>query len=197
MDLLRVLQERRFFRVGGSTELEVDVRVIAATHRDLQQSVHDGTFRDDLFYRLNVVSIQIPTLHERREDIPLLTRHFIERFAPELKKPVADISDGALKMLMDHNWPGNVRELENAIERAMVTSRSTVLTEEDFQFLVNNHNGKKDWVIPQNVTLDEVEKQVIVETLQRMNGNIKETAAALGIDRSTLYDRIKRYNLPR
>jgi DNA-binding NtrC family response regulator len=197
LDLLRVLQERKFFRVGGSSEIEVDVRVIAATHRDLQQSVHDGTFRDDLFYRLNVVSIQLPTLHDRREDIPLLTRHFIERFAPELRKPISDISDGALKILMDHNWPGNVRELENAVERAMVTCRATILTEEDFQFLLNNHNKKEEWVIPANVTLDEVEKHVITETLQRMHGNIKETATTLGIDRSTLYDRIKRYNLPR
>lgn len=197
IDLLRVLQERKFFRVGGTSEIEVDVRVIAATHRDLQQSVHDGTFRDDLFYRLNVISIQIPSLHERKEDIPLLTHHFIERFAPELRKPVSDISEGAMKILIDYNWPGNVRELENAIERAMVTCRSTILSEEDFQFLLNNHNSKKELVIPPNITLDEVEKQVIVETLRRMNGNIKETALALGIDRSTLYDRIKRYNLPR
>ncbi len=196
-DLLRVLQERKFFRVGGTSEIEVDVRVIAATHRDIQQAVHDGTFRDDLFYRLNVVSIQLPTLHERREDIPLLTRHFIERFAPELRKQVSDISDEALKILMDHKWPGNVRELENAIERAMVTCRATILTEEDFQFLLNNHNGKEEWSIPANVTLDEVEKHVIADTLRRMQGNIKETATVLGIDRSTLYDRLKRYNLTR
>jgi transcriptional regulator with PAS, ATPase and Fis domain len=197
IDLLRVLQERKFYRVGGNEEIEVDVRVIAATHRNLQQSVLDGTFRDDLFYRLNVISIQIPTLHERKEDIPLLARHFIEQLAPELRKPAADISEGALKLLMDYNWPGNVRELENAIERALVTCRSGILTEEDFQFLLNNHNGKRELVIPPDITLDELEKRVIADTLQRMNGNIKESAMTLGIDRSTLYDRIKRYNLPR
>jgi DNA-binding NtrC family response regulator len=197
MDLLRVLQERRFYRVGGTEEIEVDVRVIAASARDLQQAVQEGNFRDDLFYRLNVITIQLPPLRERREDIPLLTKHFIERLAPELRKPVVDVGEGALKVLMDYDWLGNVRELENAIERAMATCRNTFLSEEDFHFLPRNNSGIQDWQVPTTLTLNDVEKQVIAATLQRMHGNIKETAAILGIDRSTLYDRIKKYNLPR
>ena len=125
VDLLRVLQERSFYRVGGSEEVRVDVRVIAATHVNLQQAVAEGKFRDDLFYRLNVIEIRIPPLRERREDIPLLAHHFLERLSHELGKDVGEISEGALKLLMDYNWPGNVRELENAVERAMVTCRGS------------------------------------------------------------------------
>ncbi|MBI3111571.1 MAG: sigma-54-dependent Fis family transcriptional regulator [Ignavibacteriales bacterium] len=197
MDLLRVLQERKFYRVGGTQELEVDVRVIAATHRDLLQAVQEGRFRDDLYYRLNVITIHLPSLRDRREDIPLLARHFIERLSHELSRTVADISEGGLKLLMDYDWPGNVRELENALERAIVTCRSSILSEEDFQFLGKPKNGKKEWSVPGNVTLDELEKQVIAATIERTHGNIKEAAAILGIDRSTLYDRIKRYSIPR
>ncbi|MGB7623212.1 MAG: sigma-54 dependent transcriptional regulator [Terriglobia bacterium] len=197
MDLLRVLQERCFYRVGGSEEIKVDVRVIAATNVALQQAVLDAKFRDDLFYRLNVINIQIPPLRERREDIPLLARSFVERLAHELGKDVGDISEGSLKLLLDHNWPGNVRELENAVERAIVTCRGRVLTEEDFTFLTQNGGEKRGWSIPANVTLQELEKEVIVATIQRTHGNIKEAAAALGIDRSTLYERIKKFEIQR
>jgi DNA-binding NtrC family response regulator len=197
MDLLRVLQERCFYRVGGSEEIKVDVRVIAATNVDLQQAVLDAKFRDDLFYRLNVINIRIPPLRERREDIPLLARSFVERLAHELGKDVGDISEGSLKLLLDHNWPGNVRELENAVERAIVTCRGRVLTEEDFTFLTQNGGEKRGWSIPANLTLQELEKEVIVATIQRTHGNIKEAAAALGIDRSTLYERIKKFEIQR
>jgi DNA-binding NtrC family response regulator len=197
MDLLRVLQERCFYRVGGSEEIKVDVRVIAATNVDLQQAVQEGKFRDDLFYRLNVINIRIPPLRERREDIPLLARSFVERIAHELRKEVGDISEGSLKLLLDYNWPGNVRELENAVERAIVTCRGRVLTEEDFTFLNRNGEEKRGWTIPANLTLQELEKEVIAVTIQRTHGNIKEAAAALGIDRSTLYERIKKYEIPR
>ena len=118
VDLLRVLQERCFYRVGGSEEVRVDVRVIAATHVNLQVAVSEGKFRDDLFYRLNVIEIRIPPPRERREDVPLLARHFMERLSHELGKDIGEISEGALKILIDYNWPGNVRELENAVERA-------------------------------------------------------------------------------
>ena len=196
VDLLRVLQERCFYRVGGQEEVRVDVRVIAATHVNLQQAVADGKFRDDLFYRLNVIEVRIPPLRERREDIPLLARHFLERLAHELGKDVEDISEGGLRALMDYHWPGNVRELENAIERAMVTCRGRVLQEEDFAFL--NHNGpQKAWTVPPGMTLQEMEKMAIVATLQRTSGNIKESASLLGIDRSTLYEKIKKYEIPR
>ena len=196
VDLLRVLQERSFYRVGGSEEVRVDVRVIAATHVNLQEAVADGRFRDDLFYRLNVIEIRIPPLRDRREDIPLLARHFLERLSHELGKEIGDISESGLRVLMDHNWPGNVRELENAIERAMVTCRGRILTDEDFAFLA--HNGAaRSWTIPAGATLQEMEKQLIVATLQRTDGNIKESASILGIDRSTLYEKIKKYEIPR
>ncbi len=196
VDLLRVLQERCFYRVGGSEEVRVDVRVIAATHVNLQEAVAAGRFRDDLYYRLNVIEIRIPPLRERREDIPLLASHFLERLSHELGKDIGDISEGALKVLMDHNWPGNVRELENAIERAMVTCRASILTEDDFTFLAQNGTPRA-WSIPAGATLQEMEKQLIIATLERAGGNIKESAAALGIDRSTLYEKIKRYDIPR
>ena len=197
VDLLRVLQDRTFYRVGGSEEVRVDVRVIAASHVNLQQAVAEGKFRDDLFYRLNVIEIRIPPLRERREDIPLLAHHFVERLAHELGKVVTDISEAALRVLMDCDWPGNVRELENAVERAMVTCRGTSLTEEDFSFLAQNGPAGKTWTAPPEMTLQEMEKIMIAATLERTNGNIKESAALLGIDRSTLYEKIKRYEIPR
>src|SRR6202142_3424560 len=197
VDLLRVLQERCFYRVGGSQEVRVDVRVIAATHVNLEQAVADGRFRDDLFYRLNVIEARIPPLRERREDIPLLANHFVERIAHELRKDLAELSDGALKVLLDHEWPGNVRELENAIERAVVTCHGRVLTEEDFAFLGHAVDGRKAWSVPTNLSLQEIEKQAIEATLRRHDGNIKETAATLGIERSTLYEKIKKYAIER
>ena len=197
VDLLRVLQERRFFRLGGAEEIEVDVRVIAATNRDLRQAVQQGTFRDDLFYRLNVITITLPPLRERREDIPLLAREFIDRLAIEVGKEVDDISEGALKLLLDHPWPGNVRELENALERAIVTTRSHVLLAEDFAFIAHEGGQPVGWTPPTDLTLDEVEREVILATLRRTGGNVKEAATILDIDRSTLYDRLRRYGVQR
>jgi DNA-binding NtrC family response regulator len=195
-DLLRVLQARSFYRVGGSDEVRVDARVIAATNVDLRQAVAEGRFREDLFYRLNVIEIRIPPLRERREDVPLLARHFLERLSHELGKDAGDFSDGAMKVLMDHNWPGNVRELENAVERAIVTCHGRVLTEDDFGFLARN-GAMKPWSIPAGMTLQEMERQMIAVTLERTGGNIKEAASQLGIDRSTLYEKVKRYEIPR
>jgi DNA-binding NtrC family response regulator len=195
-DLLRVLQERSFYRVGGSEEVRVDARVIAATHVDLRQAVADGKFREDLFYRLNVIEIRIPPLRERRDDVPLLARHFLERLSHELGKDVGEFSEDVLKLLMDHNWPGNVRELENAVERAIVTCRGRFLTEDDFAFLARN-GAMKPWSIPVGITIQDMEKQLIAATLERTGGNIKEAAATLGIDRSTMYEKIKRYEIPR
>ncbi|HUB83829.1 MAG TPA: sigma-54 dependent transcriptional regulator [Bryobacteraceae bacterium] len=197
VDLLRVLQERSFYRVGGSQEVRVDVRVIAASHVNLQQAVSEGKFREDLYYRLNVIEIRIPPLRERREDVPLLARHFLERLSHELGKDIRDISEGALKLLMDYNWPGNVRELENSIERAIVTCKNHELTEDSFAFLALNGGVGRVWAPPAGMSLQEMEKVLIVSTLQRTNGNIKESAGILGIDRSTLYEKIKRYEIPR
>lgn len=194
-DLLRVLQERSFYRLGGTEEVKVDVRVIAATHHDLQQAVQEGRFRDDLYYRLNVIEVQIPPLRERREDIPLLARHFVDRLAREIGKEVHGLTEGAMKALLDHNWPGNARELENAIERAIVTSRTGTITEDDLTFLAGN-GGVKTAQLP-DVPLADLEKLAIEATLRRTSGNVKEAAQRLGIDRSTLYEKIKKYELAR
>ncbi len=195
VDLLRVLQERAFYRVGGSDEVRVDVRVIAATKVDLREAVQQSRFRDDLYYRLNVIEIDVPPLRNRREDVPLLAEHFLERLTPELRKEISGISEGALRLLMDYSWPGNVRELENSVERAMVTCRGHVLTEDDFAFLSRSGNGHA-WT-PPDASLEEVEKLMIEAALDRKAGNVKEAAVALGIDRSTLYEKIKRYEIRR
>jgi DNA-binding NtrC family response regulator len=194
-DLLRVLQERSFYRVGGSREIPVDVRVIAATRLDLRGAVSDGRFRDDLFYRLNVIEIHIPPLRERREDIPLLVEHFIGRLSPELRKAVSGVNEGAIRLLMDYHWPGNVRELENAVERAIVTSNSRILAEESFAFL--RRNGAVEAIEPPEITLEEMEKRMIASALRRKGGSVRGAATALGIDRSTLYQKLKRYEIQR
>lgn len=196
-DLLRVLQERSFYRLGGLEEIQVDCRVIAATNRNLREAVQDGEFREDLFYRLNVIEIRIPPLRERRDDIPMLAAHFADRLSHELNKPVSGIAEPALRLLMDYDWPGNVRELENAIERALVTAKDRALTADDFQFLQAGMDGRRAWAPPPNLTLQELEKEAIIAAIRRTDGNIKEAAAVLGIDRSTLYDKIKKYEIPR
>jgi DNA-binding NtrC family response regulator len=196
-DLLRVLQERSFFRVGGREEVRVDARVIAATNKDLAEEVRQGRFRDDLYYRLNVIEIVLPPLRERREDIPILVEHLVERIAHETGKEITDISEGALRILLDHEWPGNVRELENAIERAIVTCRGPVLTEAGFEFLQRTAGDSDGWTVPAGTPLADIERRAIVATLERTQGNVKEAAALLGIDRSTLYEKLKRYEIPR
>ena len=197
VELLRVLQERRFFRVGGSEEIEVDVRVVAASNANLAEAVQAGTFRDDLFYRLNVISIHLPPLRERMEDVPLLAKQFVESFGAELGKPLVTLADGALRVLMEHDWPGNVRELENAVERALVTCKGDLLEDHDFAFLRRAAEERADWAVPAHLTLRDMEKHAIESTLQRTRGNIKAAAESLGIDRSTLYDKIRRYGIDR
>jgi DNA-binding NtrC family response regulator len=197
MDLLRVLQERSFFRIGGTEEIPMKARVIAATNRNLQDAVESGEFRDDLFYRLNVINIKIPALRERREDIPLLVDHFLPRLAIETNKPVREISKSALKILMNHDWPGNVRELENALERAIVTAHGEVLEADDFDFLAQALSAGARWAVPPGLSLSEVEKKAIEGALAQTAGNIKQTAESLGVDRSTLYAKIRKYNIPR
>jgi len=192
-DLLRVLQERRFYRVGGTEEVQVDVRIIAATNKNLSQEVQQGHFREDLYYRLNVIEIRLPALRERREDIPLLAEHFVHRISSELGRDVHGISPAALKVLMAYDWPGNVRELENVIERAIVTCRNGMLDEQDFSWLQNGAT-QQVWEIP-DVPLGELERRAIVAALERKHGNVKEASAALGIDRSTLYDKLKQYEI--
>ena len=193
-DLLRVLQERRFYRIGGNQEVEVDVRVIAATNKNLLEEAQQGKFREDLFYRLNVIEIHLPPLRERREDIPLLAEHFVQRISTELGREISGISAAALKVLIAHDWPGNVRELENVIERAIVTCRNGALDEPDFSWLQKSAGAPQNWEVP-DVSLDELERRAIITALERKGGNVKEASVALGIDRSTLYDKLKRYEI--
>jgi DNA-binding NtrC family response regulator len=195
VDLLRVLQDRTFYRLGGAEEVRVDARVVAATHVDLRRAVAEGHFREDLYYRLNVIEIRIPPLRERKEDVPLLAQHFVERLSHELNKDIGGISDSGLKLLMDYSWPGNVRELENAVERAMVTCRNGELSDADFAFLARG--AAVPWSAPVNMNLQDMEKVMVTAAIERADGNIKEAALLLGIDRSTIYEKIKKYEIPR
>jgi transcriptional regulator with PAS, ATPase and Fis domain len=184
-------------RVGGTQVIRTNARIVAATNKDLRQAMQNGTFRDDLYYRLNVINIHLPPLRERREDVPLLAQEFLDRLAHELGREVSGISEEALRLLMDHDWPGNVRELENAIERALVSCKSGVLGAEDFAFLSRTPAAAPGPALPPGLTLQDMEKQYIAATLARLAGNVKAAAEALGIDRSTLYEKIKRYEIPR
>jgi DNA-binding NtrC family response regulator len=192
LTLLRVLEEKEFTRVGGTKPIKVDVRIIAATNRDLQKAVQEGRFRDDLYYRLNVITIQLPPLRERKEDIPLLVQHFIEKFNLQIGKKVERISDEALRILMQYDWPGNVRELENTIERAMVITKGKVITPEDIEI----PGLQKSFLPPESEkTLEAVERAHILRVLNETDWNIQRSAQILGIDRTTLYNKIKKYNL--
>ena len=195
LNLLRVLQEKEFTRVGGTKPIRVDVRIIAATNRDLKKAVEEGKFRDDLYYRLNVISIQIPPLRERKEDIPLLVHRFIEKFNIELGKRVEKISEEALKTLMKYDWPGNVRELENVIERAMVITKGTLIKPEDIQ--ISAEPSKEIRVEGEDRSLRAVERAHIQRVLEENDWNIQRSAQILGIDRVTLYKKIKKYGLKR
>ncbi|WP_027369709.1 sigma-54-dependent transcriptional regulator [Desulfovermiculus halophilus] len=190
IDLLRVLEERKFYRVGGTQPIEADFRVIAATNKDLEQAVRDGSFRQDLYYRLKVISIQIPPLRKRKEDIPLLADHFRLRFAQETNKEIGSISREALDEMMLYDWPGNIRELENAIERAVVVGKSRSIQPQDLPIFSSAQSRG-----PQDLSLREMEKEHIASILEQTNWNIKKSAEILGIDRSTLYHKLKRYGL--
>ncbi len=190
IDLLRVLEEKKFYRVGGEQPIEMDCRILSATNRELGQAIQEGTFRQDLFYRLNVITIHVPPLRERKEDIPLLANHFLRRFAKEINKPVDNISREALDEMMLYDWPGNVRELENAIERAVVVGKGRTIQAGSLPFY-----QEKPSYVPKDGSLKEVEKAHIIEVLEDTSWNITKAAATLGIDRVTLYNRIKKYGL--
>jgi len=195
LDLLRVLQERSFFRVGGTDEIRVDVRIIAATNRDLEEEVRSGNFREDLFYRLNVVTIPLPPLRERKEDIPILARHFVRRLAGQMGVKATDIAEKALDLLIDWDWPGNIRELENAIERALATCTRDSLCVECFDFLKRDALSRS--TLPTDLSFSELEKRMIPAVLERTRGNVAEAARSLGIDRSTLYEKMRKYGIER
>ena len=198
--ILRVLQDRRFMHLGGISEIQVDVRIIAATNIDLRQAVRDGQFREDLFYRLNVISVDLPPLRSRREDIPLLVNHFLEFYAKENDLPPRKLSADALRALVDYDWPGNVRELENSIERGVVLSNGPVIgsdllpghiTGRSFQDALLEHNPNASLFD----ILEDIERRIIGEKLDRCNGNQTDAAEQFHIPLSTLNQKIKRLNI--
>jgi DNA-binding NtrC family response regulator len=193
--ILRVLQEKSFERVGGEETLEVDVRIISATNKELKAEIEKGTFREDLFYRLNVVNIHIPPLRERKEDIPLLVSSFIREFAQENEKPVEGIDPKARAALYKYSWPGNVRELRNCIESAVVLSKGNIITVDDLPPTINTDNEQDYIRVPVGSTLAEAEQEIIRSTLNYNNGNKSKTAEALGIGRKTLHRKIADYHL--
>jgi len=197
--LLRVLQEHQFERVGGTEKIEVDVRIIAATNKDLEQKIKDGTFREDLYYRLNVVSIKIPPLRERREDILPMIENFIDKYCKENKKDKLEISKEAADVLMKYNYPGNVRELENIVERAVVLTRVKVITLNDLP--MNIKGFKEEKTLPAfgegNLTeqVEALEKQLIFDALQESGGNQTKAGKLLGLTERNLRYKLKKYNI--
>ena len=194
--LLRVLQEREITRVGGAEVIAVNVRVIAASNKDLKKEMEQKRFREDLFYRLNVVALHVPALSERREDIPLLAQHFLEMFAAKNKKNIKGFTPQAMEKLIKYAWPGNVRELMNAVERAVVLSRSEYIDADELALLMadsSNVLGSDKFSLPENMPLDEVEKRSILEAINSCGGNKSEAARRLGITRKTLRKKLDKY----
>ena len=196
VDLLRVLQEKVIYRLGSTEPVKIDVRIISATNRNLEEAIKKGTFREDLYYRLNVVSIEVPPLREKKEDVPLLANHFFRKFTIENKKKINAISGAAMELLIAYKWPGNIRELENVIERGVVVCKNSEITPRDLPDIVREAKTEPDTgTMPQLKTLQEVEKQHIKKTLKEHHWNISKTAKELEIDRVTLYNKIKKYNI--
>jgi transcriptional regulator with PAS, ATPase and Fis domain len=191
IELLRVVETKQFNRVGGNELIKSDFRVITATNEPLEELVKAGKFREDLYYRLNVFSIIIPPLRERRQDIPLLVNFFINKFSTVMNKPVKKVSKEAMEFLTNHDWPGNVRELENAIERAMVVGKTNSIGVEDLPFhLSNNSEFNSD-----EKSLAAFERNYILKILNESSWNISKAAQTLEIDRVTLYNKISKYSL--
>ncbi len=197
--LLRVLQEHEFERVGGNQTIQVDVRVIAATNKDLEKMVSNGTFRQDLFYRLNVISIKIPPLRERKSDIPLLVSHFISKFSDENNKKIEGISREAMDILLKYDYPGNVRELENVIQRAVVMTRGNIITTDDLPIYTKAIRSESDISIKGKETLNELveqfERRLISDAMTLANGNQSKAAESLGISERNLRYKLKKYGM--
>jgi two-component system, NtrC family, response regulator AtoC len=199
--LLRVLQENELKPVGSSISKKVNVRLIAATHRDLESLVRQGKFREDLYYRLKVISIELPSLRERKEDLPDLVEHFLARYADKNKKRVSHVSDEAMKLLRNYSWPGNIRELEHAIERAVAMTNTTVLFPEDFPPEIQKGGASASdsqglsVLVPPASSLEEMEKTHILKVLSDVNFNKSKASEILGIDRATLYRKAQKYGI--
>jgi two-component system response regulator HydG len=199
--LLRVIQEREIQRVGSDATLKVDVRILAATNRDLMEEVASQRFREDLFYRLNVVTLRVPPLRERHEDIPLLAKHFLDRYSDKNRKQMKGFTPLAMDMLLKYDWPGNVRELENAVERAVILVPGDYITEREFPLnITRSYAHTTDATPPRtasthNHSLDEVEREVILATLKATEGNKSEAARRLRITRKTLHKKLQKYGV--
>jgi two-component system NtrC family response regulator len=191
--ILRFLQEREIERVGGRESIELDVRIIAATNKDLQQEMEKNDFREDLYYRLSVVSISLPPLRDRGEDIVLLANSFLQHFNKEYGKNIQSISSEALLQLQNYGWPGNVRELENRIKRAVIMSRGKRVLPEDLDLQVTKKGGR----LTLREARDRLEKKMITEALLRNRANISRSARELGVSRATLYDLLGKYEISR
>ncbi|MBX6358907.1 sigma-54-dependent transcriptional regulator [Pseudacidobacterium ailaaui] len=198
--ILRVLQDRRFMQLGGVQEIQVDVRIIAATNVDLRQAVREGKFREDLYYRLNVITVDLPPLRSRREDIPLLATHFLKRFSEENGLPLRSLSPDAMRALIDYDWPGNVRELENVIERGVVLSSGQVINSDLLPGHITGRNYSAS-LLEHNPNaslfdiMEEVERRIIIDKLERCNWNQTDAAEQFRIPLSTLNQKIKRLNI--
>ena len=198
--LLRILQEREFERLGSNLTRHIDVRVIAATNQDLRAALEQGTFREDLYYRLNVVPLNIPPLRERKQDIAFLANHFLRKLAPDSGQSVEAISDAAMEKLLAYHWPGNVRELENVIERALILCRGNQLDPEDIKLEMASParasaDGNQQHFLPEGMTLDQYEQDLIREALRRADGNKSQAARLLGLTRNALRYRLTQMGL--
>ena len=195
--LLRVLQEREFERLGSNKTRHIDVRILAATNRDLRAALEEGTFREDLYYRLNVVPMNIPPLRERKEDIPFLAEHFVTRLSQDMGAKAGSISEAAIQKLLEYHWPGNVRELENVIERSLVLSTGPRLEAPDIRLEMApaGHEPTAQSFLPDGVTLDQHEQAILREALRRANGNKSQAARLLGLTRNALRYRLSQMGM--
>ena len=205
--ILRVLEEREFNRVGGSKTIKTDTRILAATHRNLEEAVQKGTFREDLFYRLEVIPIHLPTLRQRKDDIPLLVSYFLDFFNKRKNKNISGVSDGAMKIILEYLWPGNIRELKNMLERIVVLKGDGEITPEDLPNRLSNRSNNKtgDMIFPDleitedgihlNTAVNEFERALIYRSLEKSKWVKNRAAKLLHLNRTTLVEKIKRYRL--
>jgi DNA-binding NtrC family response regulator len=192
MDLLRVIETKKFTRLGGDKTIDVDFRVISATNKDLEKAIKEGSFREDLYYRLNVFSIVLPPLRERRTDIPLISKYFLTKYAQSMNKNVIDFSPQALEMIGEYDWPGNIREVRNVVERAMVVAKGNQIQVEDLSFAFPSQSAPIA-----SESLEDVEKRHIEKILNQTRGNIAQAAEILKLSRLTIYNKIEKYHLKR
>jgi len=190
MDLLRVIETKNFTRLGGDKAIDVDFRVISATNKDLEKAIKEGSFREDLYYRLNVFSILLPPLRERRTDIPLIAKYFLSKYAQSMNKNVVDFSPQAMEMFIGYDWPGNIREVRNVVERAMVVAQGSQIQVEDISFPFPSPAAPSG-----GASLEDVERDQILKILNQTKGNIAQAAEILKISRLTIYNKIEKYHL--